>query len=136
MHKNYECENLFDTEILNYWGSHDTNDWVRINFKEEYYIKSVNISPSSTPLHPKDRPKNVSLEFSNGKEFKTQLQHDIKDWDEIVLPPNIISNYLNLSVKSLHDNTNWFGLNEIVVLGCRKGINTLVLYSVPKLNNL
>ena len=102
-----------------YWGGYLNKNWVntKINFEKAYLIKTVMIHqfPPSNYW-----TKDVSLQFANEMKFKATL-NNIVGWNEITVPSNTISNYLNLTLDSEYGSDKWVGINEIKILGCRRG---------------
>ena len=109
---------MFDLNRVTYWGRSISGNWVRVNLKQEYYIKNVMIYQHSATNY---RPKTISFDFLNKIEFNATLNNTL-GWNKITLPSNIISNYINLTVKSKYGGGTWIAISELIVIGCRRGI--------------
>ena len=124
-YKSYECENAFDTKLKSSsWGFYYIPKWIQLNLRERYRIHSLMIFQSSVARY---RAENVSLQISNDSISNFTL-NDINGWNKIILPKNIHSNYVNLTVKSKYGSGNWVGVPQIQVVGCRIGNVFLLTY--------
>ena len=59
------------------------------------------------------------MKFANEK-IVEELK-DISGWNEILLPSDIISNYLKVTLKSTWDGNDFSLMPEIQIIGCESG---------------
>ena len=122
----YGCEKLFDMKHNSYalwkdsWGANKFGDWAQLNLDNIYHINSIRIH-HYTP-HNYYRPKNISLQFADGAELNTKLK-DQPFWNDVFLPSHVISNYINITIKSKYSSRGgtWTFLSEVQVFGCSSG---------------
>ena len=89
-----------------------------MNLNNIYYLQSVRIFQSEEFYF---RPKNISLQFSDGTKVNITL-NNAEGWNDIILPSNITSNLLNISIMSKYKQDFKSGyINEVQLLGCRPG---------------
>lgn len=122
----YRCEKLFDTKSsgsYTSWISNSNDDWVQLNFDENYYIHSLLIFQHQIEAR---RPENVSLQFSDNTLFNRTILNDY-GWNEIRLRQDVTSSYVRLSVKSKYGSGTQVYIPEIQVLGCH--IGTSITYN-------
>ena len=93
-------------------------DWVQLNLNNMYYLQSVRIFQHEVSNY---RPENISLQFSDGAKVNITL-NNAEGWNDIILPSNITSNLLNISIMSKYTRDDKRGyINEVQLLGCRPG---------------
>ena len=61
------------------------------------------------------------MKFANEKIVDRELT-DVSGWNEILLPSDIISNYLKVTLKSTVEDPYGFSfISEIQIIGCHSG---------------
>ena len=121
----YGCQKLFDMKpnASAYgrvsWGANEIGDWAQLNLDNVYYINSIRIHQHTAPIY---RPENISLRFANGAELETKLK-DEPVWNDILLPSEVTSNHINLTIESKYGSFThkWTYLTEVQVIGCSSG---------------
>lgn len=118
----YGCNGLSDGKLSDSykdgWWFHSLKAWVQVNLNNIYYLQSVRIFQSEEFYF---RPKNISLQFSDGTKVNITL-NNAEGWNDIILPSNITSNLLNISIMSKYKQDFKSGyINEVQLLGCRPG---------------
>lgn len=116
-YKDNPCENLFDPKSHTLWKSRAAGDWVRLDLGTSYRIERLRIHPYSKYV-----PRNITLQFSDGK-FVAAQSNNTDELNEIILPSNIDSYYVNLTIETKHspDTSEITYIREIQVSGCHPG---------------
>ena len=60
------------------------------------------------------------MKFANEKIIEKELK-DISGWNEILLPSDIVSNYLKVTLKSAFEGNYFSLMPEIQIIGCESG---------------
>ena len=119
------CEKLFDGKTTLAWV-HAKNS-VRFEMDSYYLIERVLLFQFLSSTNSRYRAKSMSLSFSDGTSMNFQMDNTA-GWNEIILPQNVISNYLNFTIHSSHVKYSVLYLPpEIQIFGCRPGNCFLVV---------
>jgi len=125
MSRRFNCEKVFDGQPTDNKNDDDfydrdtriyINDWFQMNLNKSYYIETIKFFQ---PNRPYFRSKGIEIKFANETMFNTELE-GVSGWNEVLLPSDIISNYLKVTLKStMHDVVRYSLMPEIKIIGCK-----------------
>ena len=113
------CEKLFDGKTTVAWVN--AKNSVRFELDSNYLIERVLLFQFLSSTNSRYRAKSISLSFSDGTSMNLQMDNTA-GWNEIILPQNTLSNFLNVTIHSSYVYYPTLYLPpEIKILGCRAG---------------